>query len=35
MSYFIFLMDIKLNNIVNSMKDVKIFELFNYNLVKY
>ncbi|WQT14335.1 DUF262 domain-containing protein [Helicobacter pylori] len=34
-SYFTPSMDTKLNNIANSMKDVKTFESFNHNLAKH
>ncbi len=34
-SYFTPLTDTKLNNIANSMKDVKTFESFNHNLAKH
>ncbi len=34
-SYFTPSTDTKLNNIANSMKDVKIFESFNHNLAKH
>lgn len=34
-SYFSSTTDTKLNNIANSMKDVKTFELFNHNLAKH
>ncbi|RKV54548.1 nuclease, EndA/NucM family protein [Helicobacter pylori] len=34
-SYFTPSTDTKLNNIANSMKDVKTFELFNHNLAKH
>ncbi len=34
-SYFSSTTDTKLNNIANSMKDVKIFESFNHNLAKH
>ncbi|WRD51259.1 DUF262 domain-containing protein [Helicobacter pylori] len=34
-SYFTSSTDTKLNNIANSMKDVKTFEVFNHNLAKH
>ncbi|WP_223822625.1 hypothetical protein [Helicobacter pylori] len=34
-SYFTPSTDTKLNNIANSMKDVKTFESFNHNLAKH
>ncbi|GAA7859710.1 hypothetical protein HpCOL24_11060 [Helicobacter pylori] len=34
-SYFSSTTDTKLNNIANSMKDVKTFESFNHNLAKH